>query len=109
MAELRRDRTWDAAIDAAEEDAYWREHYLSRPYVTPGAAYSDYRDAYRYGWESRSAYDSSWDDVSDKLERGWEKAKKESRLAWADAKQAVRDAWHRVERALPGDADRDGR
>ena len=28
--------------------------------------------------------------------------------AWEKAKQATRDAWHRVERALPGDADGDG-
>ena len=111
MAEmLKKDRSFDEDVfDPEAEDVYWREHYLSRPYVTPGSPYSDYRDAYRYGWESHSKYRSSWDDASDKLERGWEKAKRESRLAWADAKQAVRDAWHRVERAMPGDADRDGR
>jgi hypothetical protein len=28
---------------------------------------------------------------------------------WNDAKQAVRAGWHRVERAMPGDADNDGR
>jgi hypothetical protein len=30
-------------------------------------------------------------------------------MMWNDAKHAVRDGWHRVEEALPGDADRDGR
>jgi len=30
-------------------------------------------------------------------------------MAWSEAKGAVKDAWHGVERALPGDADRDGR
>jgi hypothetical protein len=35
--------------------------------------------------------------------------KAKSRLTWENAKDAVRDAWHRTERALPGDADRDGR
>ena len=30
-------------------------------------------------------------------------------MQWDNAKGAVRDAWHRVERAVPGDADRDGR
>ena len=105
---LNKDRSYDD-VDAAMEEAYWRDNYKSRPYVTPGAPYSDYHDAYRYGWESRSKYRSSWDDASDKLERGWEKAKKQSRLAWAEAKEAVRDGWHRVERALPGDADGDGR
>jgi hypothetical protein len=96
-------------FDPDIEDGYWRDNYMSRPYVTPGAPYSDYRDAYRYGWESQRSLRSSWDDASDKLERGWDSAKRQSRLAWNEAKQAVRDAWHRVERALPGDADRDGR
>jgi len=27
---------------------------LSRPYVKTGAKYDEYRDAYRYGWESRA-------------------------------------------------------
>jgi hypothetical protein len=43
------------------------------------------------------------------LERGWDRARGASKLAWNDAKSATKDAWHRVERALPGDADRDGR
>ena len=98
-----------AAIDPDVEDAYWRDNYSSRPYVKPGSPYSDYRDAYRYGWESRGKFTSTWDDASNDLERGWDKAKTESRLGWNDAKQAVRDGWHRVERALPGDADGDGR
>jgi hypothetical protein len=97
------------AIDPAVEDAYWAENYSSRPYVKPGAPYSDYRDAYRYGWESRANSTSRWDDAANDLERGWGKAKTNSRLAWSEAKEAVRDGWHRVERALPGDADGDGR
>jgi hypothetical protein len=32
-----------------------------------------------------------------------------SRLSWDQAKHASRAAWHRVERAIPGDLDRDGR
>ena len=111
MAEmLKKDRSFDDdVLDPTVEDSYWRDNYTSRPYVRPGAPYTDYRDAYRYGWESQRKFRSSWDDATDKLESGWESAKRESRLTWADAKQAVRDAWHRVERALPGDADNDGR
>ena len=45
----------------------------------------------------------------DELERKWEATKGNSRLAWNDAKYAVKDGWHYVERALPGDFDRDGR
>lgn len=98
-----------AAIDPAVEDAYWRENYVSRPYVRPGSSYDDYRDAYRYGWESRATRKDNWDVAANELERGWDKAKSTSRLAWSEAKDAVRDGWHHVERALPGDADRDGR
>lgn len=98
-----------AAIDPAVEDEYWRENYRTRPYVKPGSSYADYRDAYRYGWESRATRTGAFDEVADDLELGWEKAKANSRLAWRDAKQAVRDGWHHVERALPGDADGDGR
>lgn len=98
-----------AAFDPAVEDAYWQDNYRSRPYVTKGADYSTYRDAYRYGWESRANGGGSWDDSQRDLERGWDSARANSRLAWSEAKDAVRDGWHHVERALPGDADRDGR
>jgi 1,4-alpha-glucan branching enzyme len=70
----------------------------------------DYRPAYQYGWESYSRYHGrSFDEVEEDLRRDWENARRGSRLTWENAKDAVRDAWHRVERALPGDADRDGR
>src|SRR5687767_3536105 len=109
MADLKKGYGTTDAIDPDVEDAYWRENYGTRSYVRPGAPYSDYRDAYRYGWESRANANSTWDDAADGLERGWEKAKRNSRLAWSEAKEAVRDGWHRIERVLPGDADNDGR
>jgi hypothetical protein len=96
---------------ADAEDTYWRNEFRTRPYVRPGAAYDEYRDAYRYGWESRASHKAAraWDDVSHDLESGWEKAKQTSRLAWNEAKEAVRDGWHHLEKAMPGDFDRDGR
>jgi hypothetical protein len=96
---------------AEAEETYWRNEFRTRPYVRPGATYEEYSDAYRYGWESRAANKAarSWDTVSGEIEKGWEKAKRSSRLAWTEAKDAVRDGWHHVERALPGDADADGR
>jgi len=96
-----------AAFDQAE-DQYWSEQYSSRPYVRQGAPYSDYRDAYRYGTESYGRYDT-FESAENDLARRWPESRGESRLAWEDAKNAVRDGWHRVERKLPGDADRDGR
>jgi hypothetical protein len=97
-------------IDPTAEEAYWRENYSSRSYVEPGSSYEDYQPAYRYGWESRGRYgNSTFDEVETDLERGWEGAKAKTNLTWNRAKHAARDAWDRVERAIPGDADRDGR
>jgi hypothetical protein len=97
------------AIDPAAEDRYWRENYTKRDYVEPHRPYSDYRPAYRYGWESRARLGARpFDDVETDLDNGWSKARGESRLTWGQARTAARDAWHRVERAVPGDADGDG-
>ena len=98
-------------IDPTVEDEYWRAHHPDAPYAVPGYSYdTDYRPAYTYGWESKSQYpDRRFDDVESDLERGWDRARGQSRLQWEQAKSATREAWHRVEHALPGDADRDGR
>ena len=91
------------------EDSYWRNNYSSRPYAS-GRTYDDLSPAYRYGYDSANQYRGrSWNEVETDLERGWDRAKGASRSTWQDIKDAVRDAWHRVERAAPGDADRDGR
>ncbi|MBE7367537.1 hypothetical protein [Ramlibacter pallidus] len=102
------------AADPAVEDAYWRENYSTRPYVDQSAKYDDYSPAYRYGVESYSKYPNrSFDDVEPELSRDWGTARGKSSLEWERAKHASRDAWHRVsntvERAVPGDSDRDGR
>lgn len=105
----RSDRTY-RAYEAT--DRYHQDQYKTADYYRDDYGYeSDYRPAFRYGTQARSANASrDWDDkLEADLERGWEKAKGGSRLAWNDAKGAVRDAWHGVERALPGDFDRDGR
>lgn len=100
--------------DPAVEDAYWRDNYLSRPYVSQGASYDDYSPAYRYGADSYTKYpDRSFDDVEPELSRDWGTARGKSSLEWQHAKHASRDAWDRVsnavERAVPGDSDGDGR
>ena len=99
-------RTYEAT------DRHYADQYKSADYYNGDYDYdSDYRPAYRYGTQSRINQSGRvWDDsLESELERGWDKAKGTSRMAWSDAKGAVRDAWHGVERALPGDADRDGR
>jgi len=54
-----------------------------------------------------------FEDVEPDLARDWAVSRGASRLEWEDAKHATRDAWtrlsDRVERAIPGDFDGDGR
>lgn len=98
------------AADPAAEEAYWRDNYSSRPYISGDAKYDDYGPAYRYGAESYSRYPNrSFDEVEPELSRDWNNSRGQSSLEWERAKHATRDAWHRVERAIPGDADNDGR
>jgi hypothetical protein len=102
------------AIDPDAEDKYWRENYSSRPYVQSGASYDDYGPAYRHGVDAYSRYpDRQFDEVEPDLGRDWGRARGSSALEWERAKSASRDAWQRlsdtVERATPGDSDRDGR
>jgi hypothetical protein len=97
------------AINPTVEDEYWRRTYATRPYVSSGSEYDTYRPAYQYGWESYARYQGRrFDEVESDLRRDWE-ARWESRMSWDKAREAVRDAWRRVERKLPGDADKDGR
>jgi phage tail tape-measure protein len=95
------------AVNPTVEDAYWRENYSKRPYVTAGSTYDTYRPAYQYGWESYGRYQGrSFDEVEPELSRNWDSNR--TKLSWDRAREATRDAWHRVEKKLPGDADNDG-
>jgi len=100
--------------DPEAEDTYWRDNYAGRPYVESGSTYDDYAPAYRYGVDAYSRYPGrSYDDVEPELSRDWSTARGRTSLEWERAKHATRDAWQRVsdsvERAIPGDSDRDGR
>ena len=85
------------AIDASAEEVYWRENYLSRPYVTAGATFNEYRPAYRYGVEAHRRFEGrSFEDVEPELMRDWDRVKGTSSLTWESAKHASSDAWQRV-------------
>ena len=97
-------------VNPTVEDRYWSDNYSASTYVSHGTPYREYAPAYKYGWDSQTRYAGQrFEDVEDKLEPGWKNAKGDSKLDWNKAKSAVRDAWHRVEKAMPGDADNDGR
>jgi hypothetical protein len=101
-------------IDPTVEDTYWRDNYSSRSYVDRGSSYDDYGPAYGYGVAAYNRHAGRpFNEVESDLAQGWDKAKYGSKLGWDSAKHATRDAWERVsdrvERAVPGDSDRDGR
>jgi len=98
------------AMDHASQSRYWTQAYKDEPYYNPAYEHSDYEPAYKLGYESQPrAGGRSYSESEPALSSEWEKVKGKSRLMWDDAKHAVRAAWHRVERAIPGDADHDGR
>lgn len=97
-------------IDPTAEDDFWKANYSKQKYVEKNAPYTSYQSAYRTGYEGRSQYPGKkYEEVEAALERNYEKGKDKGSVAWDKARNATRDAWHRAERALPGDADRDGR
>lgn len=100
-----------AAVEATDpEHTYWSDNYRNQPGYVADYTYDDYAPAYRLGYQGRQRYaDRGWDDAQSELERDWQELKGNSRLTWEQARSAGRAAWHRVERALPGDADGDGR
>ena len=103
-----------ARVNPSAQNDYWRENYSTRPYVTQGSIYDDYAPAYRMGYERYPQYHGrSFDDVEPEFRRDWESSRGTSSLTWEEAKAATREAFDRardsVERAIPGDSDRDGR
>jgi len=102
------------AIDPKREQAYWRESFTNRPYVDSGSSFDDYGPAYGYGVDAyRKNPTRSFDEMEPELSRDWNGTRGKSSLDWNGAKRATRDAWDRVsdfvERAVPGDSDRDGK
>jgi phage tail tape-measure protein len=97
------------AVNPTAEAEYWKSAYANEPYYNKQYSYDDYSPAYKLGYMAPHKYSGqSFDSVQSSLEHDWNATKGTSRMAWSDAKGATKAAWHRVERALPGDADGDG-
>jgi hypothetical protein len=87
-------------VDPTAEEAYWREHYQTRPYVDTGAPYDEYGAAYRYGWETRGQHvGQKFEEVEPELRSDWEEGHDKSKMPWDKAKHAARDAWERLDRS----------
>ena len=98
------------AVNPTEYTAYFENSYKNAPYYSTGRDWSDYQPAYQYGYDTYGQYrGQKFEDIEPQLERDWDNTRARSRLAWGEAREAVRDGWHHIERAMPGDADRDGR
>ncbi|RYF41554.1 MAG: hypothetical protein EOO25_09525 [Comamonadaceae bacterium] len=102
------------SADPVLEDKYWRDNYATRPYARKDASFDDYSPAYRTGVDSYSrSAGRSFDEIEPELGRDWNSNRGKSSLEWEHARPAARDAWDRlsntVERAIPGDSDKDGR
>jgi len=98
------------AVNPTEYNSYFEKNYATTPYYVSGSEWRDYEPAYKYGYDTYGQYQGQrFEDVENDLERGWDTTKANSRLAWSEARGAVRDGWHHIERAMPGDADGDGR
>lgn len=80
----------------------------------PSSPYEEYEPAYRYGWglASDQRYRGrNWSDIETDARGDWEQRYPGN--SWDRFKSAVRRGWERtsaaIERAVPGDSDRDGR
>ena len=97
-------------LDFAAEDRHWREQYKRESYFSADHSYDDYAPAYRVGYEGAGRYAGRrFDEVETDLRRDYDSVRGSSKLSWEKAKSAARAAWDRIERAMPGDADGDGR
>lgn len=88
----------DRRLDAVAHEAYWREHFYTCPYVSPGDRWTQFGPAFRHGWRARERYpNSAWEEIEAILEREWS-ATTTRTLPWQTARLAARDAWDRATR-----------
>lgn len=98
------------AVNPTAYNEHFQKSYNSASYYKADSTWNDYEPAYKYGYDQYGTYaGKKFEDVENDLARGWDSTKANSNLAWNDAKGAVKDGWHYIERAMPGDADGDGR
>ena len=98
------------AVNPTEYNAYFQREFKNLPHYTAGRAWTDYEPAYKYGYDTYGEYRGQpFDSVENDLQKKWDETRHAARLPWDEAKHAVREGWHYIERAMPGDADKDGR
>ncbi len=95
------------------DDEDFRTHYTDYLSST-GGTYEDYEPAYRYGSDlgrNERYRGRGWSEIESDARRDWESRNPND--GWERFKAAIRRGWEKtsdaVERAIPGDSDRDGR
>ena len=64
-----------SVVDPTFEDAYWSEHYRSRPYYEKSIPYDVYGAAYQHGWEARAKYSKcAYEAIEAELKEEWKSA-----------------------------------
>jgi len=92
-----------AFVNPTDYEDYWRNHFYAAPHYVSGCVWSDYRPAYRLGFDAYfSNHGRGFDEVESALARSWEAIKDSSTLSWRQARDAVRDGWQFVASAVSG-------
>ena len=87
-------------VNPTEEEKYWEQNYVTRPYIATGSEFDTYRPAYRHGIDSYNKYEGkAFDDIEPNLADDWTEARGESKLDWPDAREASRDAYDRLHKS----------
>jgi hypothetical protein len=102
--------TGDWPLSASDYNRHFADNFKKSRLFRSGSEWQDYEPAYQYGYDAYGQYRGRrFDEVEGELAQAWNTTRRGSKLSWQEAKEAVREGWHYLERAMPGDADRDGR
>lgn len=89
---------------------HWQKQFSKEPYFESGRKFEDYEPAYKLGADARQKHDGKrFEQAEPEIKQQWESLKTNAHIGWEKAKLAARASWDRAERAMPGDADKDGR
>jgi hypothetical protein len=86
-------------LDPKIEEAYWKEHYKTRPYYREHESYEElYLPAYRFGWQSaihKQFQNRDFDEIEPELRNRWTE-ECEGQREWDSVREICRDGFDRV-------------
>jgi hypothetical protein len=81
-----------------EDETYWQNNFLNRPYVKEGDTYNTYADAYRFGGQTadnEKYRGKTFDEVEADIRASYEQSPSGANLAYDRARGAINDAYER--------------